>query len=67
MATRTPELGHELPFSTPLNRVWISVMNRHSRPNVGNAPVCDAGIISGARIQRQTNTRLKKLKFAGES
>ncbi len=32
-------LGHEATFGMPLNRVRYAAVNRHSAPNVGNAPV----------------------------
>ena len=32
---RSAALGHEYAFSFPLNRVWNSVVNRHSDPKVG--------------------------------
>jgi hypothetical protein len=32
-------LGHVPTFATPLRYVWNAAVNRHSRPNVGNAAV----------------------------
>lgn len=32
-------LGQSRTFRTPLRYVWNAAMNRHSGPNIGNAPI----------------------------
>jgi len=60
---RTSPSGQTANFGTARRHVWNAAMTRHSAPNVGNAPVSEAGIVSAACMQVSGRHQVKKTEI----